>query len=106
MSSVLFGTTTEDARIVANRQDSTGDPVLGARLREIRERCGWSQREVEVRSGGEIKQSILSAYERGVRALSVPRLLRLAEIYGVSAVELLEPNGAPNARIGPTQIRR
>ena len=37
----------------------------------------------------EFKASVLGAYERGERAISVPRLLRLAEIYEVPADQLL-----------------
>ena len=41
------------------------------------------------RSTLEFKASVLGAYERGERAISVPRLLRLAEIYEVPADQLL-----------------
>jgi transcriptional regulator with XRE-family HTH domain len=44
---------------------------------------------VEARSGQEFKASVLGAYERGERALSVGRLLRLAELYDVPASLLL-----------------
>jgi transcriptional regulator with XRE-family HTH domain len=76
----------------------TGDPVLGGRLRNIRNSAGLSLCDVTARSGGEIRPSTLSAYERGDRALSVLRLTRLADIYGVSVIDLLEPNrtDAPN----------
>jgi transcriptional regulator with XRE-family HTH domain len=37
----------------------------------------------------EFKASVLGAYERGERAISVPRLLRLAEIYEVPGDQLL-----------------
>jgi transcriptional regulator with XRE-family HTH domain len=45
--------------------------------------------DVEARSTLEFKASVLGAYERGERAISVPRLLRLAEIYEVPADQLL-----------------
>jgi transcriptional regulator with XRE-family HTH domain len=48
-----------------------------------------SLHDVEARSTLEFKASVLGAYERGERAISVPRLLRLAEIYEVPADQLL-----------------
>ena len=48
-----------------------------------------SLHDVEARSSQEFKASVLGAYERGERAISVPRLMRLAEIYEVPADTLL-----------------
>lgn len=62
---------------------------VGERLRAIRRQKGLSLHDVEARSGLEFKASVLGAYERGERAISVPRLLRLAEIYDVPADQLL-----------------
>ena len=64
-------------------------PVVGERLRSIRRQKGLSLHDVEARSGMEFKASVLGAYERGERAISVPRLLRLAEIYEVPGDQLL-----------------
>jgi transcriptional regulator with XRE-family HTH domain len=44
---------------------------------------------VEARSRTEFKASVLGAYERGERAISVPRLMRLAEVYDVPPDTLL-----------------
>lgn len=66
---------------------------VGERLRAIRRQKGLSLHDVEARSGLEFKASVLGAYERGERAISVPRLLRLAQIYEVPADQLL-PRGA------------
>jgi transcriptional regulator with XRE-family HTH domain len=62
---------------------------VGERLRAIRRQKGLSLHDVEARSELEFKASVLGAYERGERAISVPRLLRLAEIYEVPADQLL-----------------
>jgi transcriptional regulator with XRE-family HTH domain len=62
---------------------------VGERLRAIRRQKGLSLHDVEARSTLEFKASVLGAYERGERAISVPRLLRLAEIYEVPADQLL-----------------
>ncbi|MGH8950730.1 MAG: helix-turn-helix domain-containing protein [Acidimicrobiia bacterium] len=65
---------------------------LGLRLRTARRQRGWSLGELESYTGGEFKASVVGAYERGERALSVQRLVRLAEIYAVPAADLL-PTG-------------
>jgi len=62
---------------------------VGERLRSIRRQKGLSLHDVEARSGQEFKASVLGAYERGERAISVPRLMRLAEIYSVPPDQLL-----------------
>src|SRR5262244_1632050 len=62
---------------------------VGERLRAIRRQKGLSLHDVEACSRMEFKASVLGAYERGERAISVPRLLRLAEIYQVPGDQLL-----------------
>src|SRR6516162_535032 len=70
-------------------QVATTGARVGERLRAIRRQKGLSLHDVEARSTLEFKASVLGAYERGERAISVPRLLRLAEIYEVPADQLL-----------------
>ncbi len=62
---------------------------VGERLRLIRKQKGLSLQEVEASSGQEFKASVLGAYERGERAISVPRLQRLARFYNVPVDQLL-----------------
>lgn len=70
---------------------------LGARLRAVRRQKRLSLQAVEEISGEEFKASVLGAYERGERSISVPRLKRLAEIYDVPVDQLLpERTGAAN----------
>lgn len=64
---------------------------LGQRLRAARRQRGWSLGDVESRTDGEFKASVVGAYERGERAISVQRFVRLARSYGVPASELLPP---------------
>lgn len=66
---------------------------VGQRLRAIRRQKGLSLQEVEAASGHEFKASVLGAYERGERIISVPRLQRLAAYYEVPVDQLLPPNG-------------
>ena len=75
----------------------------GNRLRAVRRQRRLSLHDVEARSGEEFKASVLGAYERGERAISLPRLLRLAELYDVPADQLL-PTRAGDA--APTGAQR
>ena len=65
------------------------DRALGERLRAARRRRGWSLHEVERTSGNEFKSSVLGAYERGERSISVQRLHRLAQIYAMEVAHLI-----------------
>jgi transcriptional regulator with XRE-family HTH domain len=62
---------------------------VGERLRAIRKQKGLSLQEVEAASTQEFKASVLGAYERGERSISVPRLQRLARYYNVPVDQLL-----------------
>jgi transcriptional regulator with XRE-family HTH domain len=62
---------------------------VGERLRSIRRQKRLSLQEVEAASNQEFKASVLGAYERGERAISVPRLQRLARLYRVPVDQLL-----------------
>lgn len=63
--------------------------LVGERLRTIRKQKRLSLHEVEAQSIQEFKASVLGAYERGERALSLPRLDRLAQFYKVPVEQLL-----------------
>lgn len=67
---------------------------LGQRLRWVRQQRKLSLRTVARMSGDEFRISVLGAYERGHRMISVTRLQRLAELYGVSVDHLL-PESSP-----------
>lgn len=83
--------------------------MLGERLRNVRLQKGLSLHDVELASNKEFKASVLGAYERGERSISVPRLQRLARFYGVRVDQLLpqdveEPPSAP-AEAPPGKVR-
>jgi transcriptional regulator with XRE-family HTH domain len=67
---------------------------VGERLRAIRKQKDLSLQDVEQASREEFKASVLGAYERGERAISVPRLQRLAKFYNVPVDRLL-PGDVP-----------
>ena len=62
---------------------------VGRRLRTVREERLYTLRDVEKESGAEFKSSVISAYERGERMMSVQRLDRLAQFYDVPVAHLL-----------------
>ena len=84
---------------------------VGERLRGIRRQKGMSLQEVEASSTHEFKASVLGAYERGERAISVPRLERLARFYNVPVDQMLplerpRPEGAVGdiGYVGPVTV--
>lgn len=92
-------TTTFRERVTATSADDTGR-WIGARLRAIREQKRLSLVDVERLSGGDLGTSTIGAYERGDRAISVPKLDRIADFYGVPIEQFL-PRSAP----GPEATR-
>ena len=83
---------------------------VGQRLRAIRRQKRLSLQEVEAASSQEFKASVLGAYERGERVISVPRLQRLADFYRVPVDQLLPRDGElptqpPAVGMEPTEVR-
>lgn len=56
---------------------------VSQRLRALRNSRSMSLLDVELASQGSIKAVVLGSYERGSRALSVKRIIQLADFYGV-----------------------
>ena len=81
----------KDEEVFSNYAERVGD-----RLRFVRKQKHLSLQAVEAMSTNEFKASVLGAYERGERTISVPRLQRLAQIYNVPVDQLLprDLNGA------------
>jgi transcriptional regulator with XRE-family HTH domain len=75
---------------------------LGERLRRVRQQQGLSLHDVEERSDGRLKASVVGAYERGERAVSITRLQVLADFYRVPVAELLpDPRRGTSADAPP-----
>lgn len=72
--------------------------AVGERLRGLRRQRGLSLLAVEEASNREFKASVLGAYERGERVISVLRLQRLAAFYHVPVDQILPRTATP----GPT----
>ena len=81
---------------------------VGDRLRVIRKQKRLSLQEVESSSEEEFKASVLGAYERGERAISVPRLERLAKFYSVPVDQLLprEDISEPETDASATAVKK
>jgi transcriptional regulator with XRE-family HTH domain len=88
--------------LAQERTESTGEDTdtheaytqaVGARLRAVRRQKGLSLQGVETATDSEFKASVMGAYERGERSISVPRLQRLAQFYNVSVDTLLPAGG-------------
>lgn len=77
---------------------------VGERLRGIRRQKRLSLQDVEKASDQQFKASVLGAYERGERAISVPRLQGLARFYSVPVDQLL-PNDEGNGLTAPVAGR-
>jgi transcriptional regulator with XRE-family HTH domain len=73
--------------------EASYNQAVGRRLRAIRRQKRLSLQEVEALSSYEFKASVLGAYERGERSLSLPRMHRLAAVYGVPIEQLLPEAG-------------
>ncbi len=89
--------TAMDSDLVAN--DPTYGRKVGERLRAIRRQKHMSLQDAEEGSDHEFKASVLGAYERGERAISVPRLQRLARFYNVPVDQLLPRDESPSFRL-------
>ncbi len=69
-----------------NRETSL---AVGEKLRQIRKEQRLSLHDVEEQSNHEFKASVVGAYERGERSISVARLIRLCEHYHISPSSVL-----------------
>lgn len=60
---------------------------LGQRVRQIREKRGWSQEELAHRSG--LARSFTGAIERGEKDIRISTLLKLARTFEISLQQLI-----------------
>lgn len=80
--------------------------AVGERLRSLRKQRGLSLLAVEAQTNREFKASVLGAYERGERVISVLRLQRLAAFYRVPVDQVLPRHTAaqPNGKTPPEEF--
>ena len=96
----------ESPRITAAGMSASGaaqgEPVLGGRLRGMRQRREWTLQELSARSG--LSVGMLSQIERGVSSPSIRSLQKLAEIFAVPIGWFFsDPGTTPQ---GPTWVLR
>jgi len=78
---------------------------VGARLRSLRKQRGLTLQQVEVLSSKRLKGSLLAAYERGDRNISVSRLHQIALLYAVPVTQLLPDEPDPVGQLeGPSKL--
>lgn len=75
-----------------NEQTSEASIQIGSNLRRIRKEKNLSLQRIEKISDNEFKASVVGAYERGERSISVARLIRLCHFYDVHPSVVLESN--------------
>src|SRR2546428_6705991 len=103
-------------RLVTHSQGGLMDGYsrkVGARLRSLRKQRGLTLQQVEVLSNKRLKGSLLAAYERGDRNISVTRLHQIATLYSVPVNQLLpeeiegvgDPALPPKLAIDLTQLQ-
>lgn len=81
------GVTSEPADSHAQRPQRALAEHFAGRLRELRARCGWTQDQVAQRLG--CHESAVSRWESGSRFPTGSDLVALADLFGVSADDLL-----------------
>lgn len=77
------------------------EQALGERIRAARRQAGLTLRDVERLTGGAVSSVALGSYERADRAMSVEKLVTLAEVYGVPAADLLPSADDAESRAVP-----
>ncbi|HEX7166531.1 MAG TPA: transcriptional regulator [Acidimicrobiales bacterium] len=87
-----------------NSMPSSYAQRVGERLRLIRKQKNLSLQDVEASSNQEFKASVLGAYERGERAISVPRLQRLGKFYNVPVDQLLPQDPDEFGRVRDDEV--
>jgi len=68
------------------------------RLKELRERCGMTQKDLAAMVG--VSRKTISAYERGRATPSLRVALRLAQVLGVGLEELLKEGDNERTSVG------
>jgi transcriptional regulator with XRE-family HTH domain len=77
---------------------------VGRRMRDARRSLRLSLSRVQEISQGEFRSSVLGAYERGDRRITIERLHRLAAIYGIPVERMLPPPDEPASSGSPDVI--
>lgn len=69
------------------RGDAIFQEEIGARLRQLRDSCGWTVEQVAKQTG--ISANLIIRYEHGRRQISAAHLVLFAKLYGASPDRLV-----------------
>lgn len=70
----------------------TNSNEIRVRIRQLRRERGLTLLAFEKLSGGRIRAVVLGAYERGDRAMSLHKVIEIADVFGVEVVHLIGPS--------------
>jgi transcriptional regulator with XRE-family HTH domain len=73
------------------------------RIRQLRRERGLTLLAFEKLSGGRIRAVVLGAYERGDRAMSLNKVIEIAEVFGVELAHIIAPSSGRSDYLGLTQ---
>lgn len=71
-----------DKTLSVKQKSSSSDMNIEKRIAELREQKGWSQSELEEKSG--VSRVMIGKYERGDASPSIDAAKRIADAFGVS----------------------
>jgi transcriptional regulator with XRE-family HTH domain len=92
---------------VQDEQTNIASTQIGSNLRAIRKEKKLSLQMIEKISDDEFKASVVGAYERGERSISVARFIRLCHFYEVNPSDVLEKtNEIDLTKIESEQIKK
>jgi transcriptional regulator with XRE-family HTH domain len=69
------------------KKDEVVQQALGRRIRQLREKKGWSQEDFAARSG--LHRTFVGNIERGLKNTTILTLMMISKALGISVAELL-----------------
>ena len=69
------------------KKDEVVQQALGARIRQLREKKGWSQEDFAARSG--LHRTFVGNIERGLKNTTILTLMMISKSLGITVAELL-----------------
>jgi len=99
---MLPRTTLEQAARMQNDQELR--KAFGARLKELRKKHRWTQKELGAQLG--IRHTHLNKYESGIHAPPLEKLVQIAEAFNVSVDFLLTGEPGSNTAISNQRLLR
>lgn len=77
---------------------------ISARIRKQRKARSLTLQDIERLSSGKIKAVVMGSYERGSRAISLSRIIEIANLFAIPLSELIEEPKTASAREGDLLI--